>query len=142
MIIKFKCFIFLIKDNPAHNVPFIGSMWGLALERDRNVANEVYSILTNSIIARIYNFGSLSYYAFDQYLLANFVWKRARQNATIHDSYHCARLGPSKPFPTRRPEYMCFVTCLGCCDPKINNRTSHICPFECRPKEHPDWIYC
>ena len=83
----------------------------------------------------------------DQFLLAYYFWPLAIKNSTIHDSYHCQvkDLGGefSQPFPTRRPNgSRCHVGALGCCDTKSSLSIIQICPENCRPIEHRDWIYC
>ena len=66
------------------------------------------------------------------------------ENATIHDAYLCSWLG-GDPWPSKRPVYNCFVGCSHCCD-QIEQSDSFkydkVCPEECRPKNHQDWIYC
>lgn len=47
--------------------------------------------------------------------------------------------------PTKRPVYNCFVGCSQCCDQiedGDNFKYNKVCPKDCRPKEHQDWIYC
>ncbi|CAF4355383.1 unnamed protein product, partial [Adineta steineri] len=47
-------------------------------------------------------------------------------------------------FPTQRPsanETNCFVGCVRpCCG--TGKMPFGKCPKECRPKDHPEWIYC
>ncbi|CAF3715936.1 unnamed protein product, partial [Adineta steineri] len=50
----------------------------------------------------------------------------------------------SEAFPTQRPsanETNCFVGCVRpCCG--TGKMPFGKCPKECRPKDHPEWIYC
>ena len=77
----------------------------------------------------------------DQDFLKDFIWKYAQKNATIHDSYSCKEFG-GDPFPTKRPESFCYISCHHCCENIYKNKTNYECPLECRPKEHLDWTYC
>jgi hypothetical protein len=50
----------------------------------------------------------------------------------------------TEPFPTQRPSANvtnCFVGCARpCCG--TGKITFGQCPKECRPKDHPEWLYC
>ena len=122
-------------------------MWGFYNKKNRILANYFYNIITSKFISYwykiIYN-DFIQMKGQDQYLLAWYFWDIAKQNATIHDSYHCDELG-GKGFPTKRPLYgTCFVGAIGCCSSEqASTNFTYICPVQCRPKEHKnDWIYC
>ena len=133
----------IMRDHPLHNKEIIGGMWGYANERNRTLGKIIYElILSKSLKLNQKNLNNKDY---DQYFLSNFVWPIAKKSATVHDSYNCKYLG-GEPFPTKRPEdKFCFASCsLPCCDQTLNqkNRKMDVCPVECRPKDHQDWIYC
>jgi hypothetical protein len=91
-------------------------------------------------IASKYNPGFKNTKGFDQFFLTDQVWPITKTNATIHDSYTCKSFIGS-PFPTKRIG-ACFVgriADLGC---ELNNSSYMICPQNCRPKDHQEWIYC
>lgn len=49
------------------------------------------------------------------------------------------------PWPSKRPDYDCFAGCGECCDQvDLNHRKNYtkVCPEQCRPHDHKDWIYC
>ena len=61
------------------------------------------------------------------------------ENSLQHDSFHCATFNCSQPFPTERPQgegnYVGAIV-------SEKGTISHPCPYLCRPKERPEWIYC
>jgi hypothetical protein len=117
-------------------------MWGYAVEKNRKLANEILSIFVNKKISKLYNYNGESPKGLDQDFLAEYIWRVARRNATVHDSYSCTDFGNSLPFPTERPKSMCFVACFNCCNITINDRKNHECPWKCRPENHKNWLYC
>jgi hypothetical protein len=136
-----KCFFFK-KDNPGHNIPIVGGYWGLANSRNRPLADYLFKILTNKLIAGYYNPGDRNLKGYDQFLLKMFFARYSLRNSTTHDSYSCSYLG-GQPWPSKRPSGYCFVGCTWCCDqPEAESKANFICPKSCRPKEHQDWIFC
>ncbi len=112
--------------------------------RQRQLANYLFKVLTNKFIAYFYNQNGKSPKGHDQFLLTEFFSTYSYQNSTTHDSFTCAQLG-GEPWPSKRPDYNCFVGCTYCCDQvPINKRKPYpaICPKQCRPKDHQDWLHC
>ena len=123
-------------------MPIVGGMWGYANERNRDQANTLFDLITNKEIAINYNKYGNSSKGLDQEFLSTHVWPHVPNNSIIHDSYFCKTLRGT-PFPTQRSKIFCFASCSFCCDEKIFNVTwKDICPEDCRPKTHKDWIYC
>jgi hypothetical protein len=100
------------------------------------------------ILLKIYNRKLIKTYTgrADQTFLATHIWPLAESNILIHDSFHC-NYGfgyKTEPYPTQRPsanEINCFLGCLRpCCGQ--GKMSFEECPKECRPKNHPEWIYC
>ena len=56
-----------------------------------------------------------------------------------HDSYLCGKYPPTYPFPTQRNGSM-FVGMIVIGEQQVG--TAEICPENCRPSNHMDWIYC
>jgi hypothetical protein len=117
-------------------------MWAFRVESDRHFSKMFGSkIFNRSFIAR-YSLNK------DQQFLAEHLWPYAANKAMAHASYWCIYPGWNtyhRPFPTQRPlnniTNYCFVGCpKPCCDEK--GFQNEPCPIACRPKEHPDWIYC
>ena len=132
------------------------------------MAQYFLKVLTNKQVARYYNRNGQSPKQHDQWLLTRYFAPYIYDNSTTHDSYLCYWLGgePCKSFlfelcywkynfnfkiyhfkkgPTQRPIYNCFVGCSECCEQiedGDNFKYNKVCPKECRPKDHKDWIYC
>ncbi len=125
-------------------MPILGGMWGFANFRDRVTGFKILGLIKNKAIAKHYNFNGKSQKGNDQDFLAHFVWPLIKMNSTIHASFFCQHFGNiASPFPTQRPKYFCFVPCSYCCDEKFShNKWANVCPKECRPKDHHNWIYC
>ena len=135
-------------------------MWGMRVNVSRrSISRYLFNVITDPFVAKWYKYyPTYIKNGQDQYLLERFVWPLAIYNATIHDSYHCSNkaLGnsdESSPFPTQR-RFNCFVGQIGCCRESDTvyslsepvsigmNPITSICPLECRPHDHKDWIYC
>jgi hypothetical protein len=125
-----------------HDIPIVGGYWGYANVRNRNLGLYFFKVLTNAIIANFYNKVKHEK-GQDQYLLTDFMSKYSLANSTTHDSFSCQEIN-GDPWPTQR-QGNCFVGCSGCCNQSIefaNQIYTHVCPNECRPKQHQDWIFC
>lgn len=134
-------------DHPSHGPVILGGMWGFYNKISRQLANKLFKIITNKFIQYWYRIIYPVKFVpkgQDQFLLNWYFWPIAKQNATVHDSYHCKELG-GQPFPTQRPKYSnCYVGNLGCCETEPNSKKwAHVCSPECRPKDKiNEWIYC
>ncbi len=110
-------------------------MWGYKNSMNRETALMIFNKIKDH---------ASSYYAAkytDQFFLRDKVWPIAKQNATIHDSFHCKQYG-GESFPKQRMEKYCFAACDGVCCEDSTHKWPYVCPIECRPKDHKDWIYC
>ena len=76
----------------------------------------------------------------DQHFLIAYVYPLLRNVSVIHDSHLCKLYKDSKPFPTRRIG-ACFIGSTDY-DNSCINKKFHLCPEECRPKNHKDWTTC
>lgn len=133
-------YLFLcMRDHPLHGIPVLGGLWTSALSRNRLLFLHLFSILLDRNKVKRY---ALSH---DQTLLSELVWPKVKDQSLVFDSYTCDRLPhPNwRPFPSQRTSTECH---LGCIRPCCVNSTKIIlkkpCPEKCRPKNHPDWIYC
>jgi hypothetical protein len=110
---------------------------------NRTATRELFSKITDKYMAWRYLSGKGFGCGADQDFLSDQVWQLAEDVSTIHDSYSCNLFKNSQPFPTQRQDkYVCFATCAFCCNSTINPELSVVCPVQCRPKEHQDWLYC
>jgi hypothetical protein len=118
----------------------LGGMWGIKTRFDKTLSKYLYKVITSRLITAWYSLytGEKGH---DQYILNWYFWPHVKANSTIHDSYTCQKFG-GKAFPSQRPPYEeCFVGAMGSCKKK-HSSYKLVCPIECRPQEHPDWIYC
>jgi hypothetical protein len=124
-------------DNPVHNVPILGGMWGIRMSLNRNMSNKIYNLVVDKSIGQKYNKNGKSPKGNDQLFLSDKVYKFFVNQATIHDSYSCKKFANSKPFPTER-KVVDHVGSVNYAPPdKIQE-----CPIECRPSNHQNWKYC
>jgi hypothetical protein len=129
-----------MRDHPWHSTAMLGGMWGFRPSLNPNISRRIHNIIHNrELVAR---YGGIA----DQAFLTSYVWPLAKSSAIVHDSFLC-RNGyghNSEPFPTQRPsanKTNCFVGCVRpCCSSE--KMPFEVCPKECRPKDHPEWIYC
>ncbi|CAF2381812.1 unnamed protein product [Rotaria sp. Silwood2] len=133
-------YLFLtIRDHPFHGIPILGGLWSSALYRNRLLFFRLFSILLDKIKVQQYSFAN------DQTLLTELIWPKIKHQALAFDSYTCQQFqeGNQYPFPTQRPSRDCHLGCVRpCCQNSSKIRLDKPCPAECRPKNHPDWIYC
>ncbi|CAF3491022.1 unnamed protein product [Rotaria socialis] len=129
-----------LRDHPQHNVPMLGGMWGFRPSLNRSISRLILDKIYNRELIKRYGGRA------DQSFLSSHVWSYAKASVIAHDSFLCKHeFGQkSEPFPTQRPsvnETNCFIGCTRpCCTP--GKRPFGPCPPECRPKDHPEWVYC
>lgn len=133
-------FIFhVLRDNKEHGIPILGGLWGAAIGRARQHLFDTFvPVLIPSIAGRYNGTG-------DQLFLSDFVWRRVKTKTLAFDSYTCQQFG-GRPYPSERPRRTCYIGCIRMCctntTAEDGNRPIDSCPKACRPKNHPEWIYC
>ena len=131
----------IMRDHPKHHMPMLGGLWGFRPSLNRSLSRVILDKIYNQTLIRRYPGRA------DQAFLGFHVWPFARSSVLIHDSFFCGdRIGHgAKPFPTQRPlgnkTTNCFVGCARPCCARGHMPFSE-CPKKCRPKTHPEWIYC
>ncbi|XP_064097040.1 uncharacterized protein LOC135208606 isoform X2 [Macrobrachium nipponense] len=125
-----RCF-HIMRDNIFHRAPIMAGMWGgcntWREQQFRNVREQMFQDVSNGVD--------------DQSTLKSRLWPLARGNATVHDSYNCRRFPGSQPFPSQRVNFT-FVGQRTYRKWYRKERTFLQCPWRCRPRQHPDWVYC
>ncbi|CAF1385660.1 unnamed protein product [Rotaria sordida] len=133
-------YLFLtMRDHPFHGIPILGGLWTSALYRNRLLFLRLFSILLDKNKVQQYSL------VHDQKLLTELIWPRIKRQTLAFDSYTCQQFkeGHQYPFPTQRSSRDCHLGCVRpCCQNSSNIELIKPCPKECRPKNHPDWIYC
>jgi hypothetical protein len=119
-------------------------MWGFRNKNNRQLASILFDKMSCKNISRIYNADRQNKKQGDQNFLLNHFWEIAKKNTTLHASFFCNSFGlKAEPFPTKRHEKLCYVSCIDCCDEIYTNKSfKYKCPLECRPPEHKNWNYC
>ena len=115
-------------------------MFGIYNARNRVLSDKLYKYLIDRKIS--YKYKNDDTYGEDQKYLPHYVYPFIRENSIIHDSHLCNRFKDSEPFPTRiqggcwvgKPYVIEQDDCEKLC--------WHVCPIECRPKDHLDWWSC
>jgi hypothetical protein len=115
-------------------------MWGFRPSLNANTSRILHDKIHNQQLIKQYGGRG------DQTFLASHVWPLAKPSVVAHDSFLCQNgFGhASEPFPTQRPsanETNCFVGCVRPCCGRGKMPFGE-CPKQCRPKDHPEWIYC
>ncbi|CAF2641649.1 unnamed protein product [Rotaria sp. Silwood2] len=129
-----------MRDHPMHGVPMLGGMWGFRPSLNRNLSRLIHDKIHNQELIKRYGGRA------DQGFLSSHIWPFAKASAIAHDSFLCTHgFGhQADPFPTQRPsanETNCFIGCVRpCCG--FGKMPFGECPKRCRPKDHPEWIYC
>lgn len=127
-----------MRDHKAHGALMLGGMWGTRLD---NKTRPVWKRSWESILKDRRSKAKSASGGPDQQLLGAYVWSNfgGKSGCLQHDSYLCRRYSGSVPWPTQRPmepnNYVGSVV--------VQNYTlKDVCPKECRPKDHQDWIHC
>lgn len=121
----------------------LAGLWGMAVEKDRSIAQKVFKIITNPL-NKFWHKNHAAEKQADQIFLRDFLYDTVKKNVMIHDSFNCESLG-GRPFPTMRPPEYCHVGGYGCCGPNsinFNRSFPHECPEKCRPRKHKEWVFC
>ncbi|KAK3875033.1 hypothetical protein Pcinc_020067 [Petrolisthes cinctipes] len=122
------CYHFM-SDHNGHRKAVMGGMWGGCNSWQPNKTRE---IRTNLYLSKK-NYGG------DQKALSKNLYHWAKTNMTYHVAYYCQRFKDSLPFPTRRVN----GTFVGSAKYRYPHTfLQKVCPWECRPKFHKDWILC
>ena len=128
-----------MRDHPYHGIPILGGLWTAAQHRDRLLFLRLFGVLLDSSRVQQYTLAG------DQNLLGDLIWPHVKHRTLVYDSYTCEQFhdGIQRPYPTRRPSMDCHLGCVRpCCQNSSKNAIGKPCPPQCRPKTHPDWLYC
>lgn len=130
-----KSFHFM-RDHPQHGTPVLGCGWGCKMTdmvRLKWKTTWKKGFADKIVWANRYDWGP------DQRFLSKYVWPWAKKVSIGHDSYTCRSYPYTKGFPTQRKnEPNNFVASVV----SENHTLWEVCPEECRPKNHLDWIHC
>lgn len=131
-------------DHPLHGVFILAGLWGFRPEYDRTLAQKLFQKIVDPSMRKWHRLNRNDKQA-DQTFLDKHLRPFIETSLTAHDSFHCLRFrSSSRPFPKQRPSsYYCHVGGYGCCGAQFLNASfPHECPYECRPHEHKEWVFC
>ena len=135
----------IMRDNPAHVTDILGGMFGI-----QQHTNDSKLMRRAEFEKMVHDHGSGWTKGDDQIALTNVLTHSAVEDSVVHDSYLCLQGylegALQLPFPTQRlsgqnftkpaPGVPNFVGNTG------NDAIVHVCPVQCRPKDHKDWLLC
>ena len=77
-------------------------MWGFYNNRDRSLADKIFSYLIDPTISAKFNTpNEANKYLGDELFLKEYVYPLIKNNSISHDSYNCNQ-SAGKPFPSKR----------------------------------------
>ena len=127
----------VMRDHPAHGASILAGLWGARM--DLPGQREIFQAGMEKMLEDVRLRGPHWYKGLDQSLLRSRIWPLVESQTCVHDSYFCRAYQSNnwRPFPTERETgSFNFVGSVG---PMELNK---ICPPECRPPTHQDWILC
>ncbi|KAG7163831.1 hypothetical protein Hamer_G019100 [Homarus americanus] len=130
----------VMRDHPLHDIAVMAGMWGARWDGDpARKMPTLMATLRDTLFTK--GMGRRGYFD-DQFLLTAVVYPTMKGQVMAHDSYLCGRYeNDSKPWPTQRQEGA-FVGARRYKKQFQNEIIRQRCPRECRPPEHPGWLYC
>ena len=136
----------IMRDNPAHGTNIMGGMFGVRQDLAEN--KEVRKAEFDRMLKE---YGSGWYKGQDQVALAIILSPHAFNDSVVHDSYLCQvdilmKGKLNLPFPTQRLSGPNF-TMPAPVEPNFVGNTGNyaiddVCPIDCRPADHKDWLLC
>ena len=129
-----------MRDHPAHSAFMMGGMWGGKVDQAGAQFMTAFKKMFKDGIAYVPREEGGGY---DQIALTRFVWPWAKKMALSHDSYTGHKFTRTSPFPTQRRQGVGnFIGSVVSLNQSLSLDGTWVCPEKCRPKQHPDWIYC
>ncbi|CAL4075793.1 unnamed protein product, partial [Meganyctiphanes norvegica] len=129
-----------MRDHPTHNWTVVPNLWAVRANTDKTSPESINSPASLADLREeLYRNFMGNYRPFnDQLLLTEVIWPILQVSVMQHDSLHCKQFYGSRPFPTERT----FGHWVGCPAHGYVETFKWVCPKECRPPKHEDWIYC
>ncbi|CAG0904011.1 unnamed protein product [Darwinula stevensoni] len=120
-----------MKDHPAHHGPVFAGLWGAKVSQNRSFVHYLGRKM-------VFESKTSDDEGLDQDLLRDVLWDEAREHFLVPASFTCDEFvgGETRPFPTRRDGGFWLGSGTRYA-PLVKE-----CPLKCRPKVHPDWVYC
>ena len=124
-----------MRDNPAHNIEILGGMWCYRTANSLTRATDNLELILKNAGRR--SSTSEAEKGDDQDMLQKYLWPVLKNDVIQHDSYLCKKYPGSIPYPSQRSA---INEVIG--GPREMGLRSPVCPKECRPRNHLDWLYC
>ena len=124
-----------MRDHPDHGAVILGGMWCYRTINNIAKATRILELILKNAAKR--SSTSEASKGNDQPMLHIYLWPELKNDVIQHDSYLCKRYAGSIPFPSQRSAVNEIIG--------LTNRSgieARVCPTECRPRDHQDWLYC
>ena len=127
-----------MRDHPSHGIEILGGMWCYRTTNSLIKASRNLKVMLKNAERRS---STEAKKGDDQIVLQKYLWPELKNDVIQHDSYLCKYYPGSIPYPSQRSATNEFIGCPkftieeACSVPKV-------CPKDCRPRDHQDWIYC
>ena len=121
-----------MRDHPAYNIEILGSMWCYCTANSLTRATDNLELILKN--ARRRSSISDAKKGDDQDMPQKYLWPVLKNDIIQYDSYLCKKYSGSKPYPSQR---LAINEVIG-----GFRSIAPLCPEECRPRKHLDWLYC
>ena len=124
-----------IRDHPQHGIEILGGMWCYRTANSLTRATHYLQLILENADKRSTTKEAIK--GDDQVMLQKYLWPELKKDVIQHDSYLCKNYPGSIPYPSQRSainEVIGGSREMGLRPP--------VCPKECRPRNHLDWLYC
>ena len=121
-----------MRDHPAYNIEILGSMWCYCTANSLTRATDNLELILKN--ARRRSSISEAKKGDDQDMPQKYLWPVLKNDIIQYDSYLCKKYSGSKPYPSQR---LAINEVIG-----GFRSIAPLCPEECRPRKHLDWLYC
>ena len=127
-----------MRDHPDHHIQILAGLWcypstNSLIKASRNLEVMLKNAERRSSTSEVTKED-------DQNILQKYLWPELKNDVIQHDSYLCKYYPGSIPYSSK---VLAINEIIGCSEQHIQFcRAAKICPKDCRPRDHLDWLYC
>ena len=127
-----------MRDHPKHHIEILGGMWCYRTTNSLTRASRILEVMLKNAERRSNTLEATK--GDDQIILQKYLWPKLKNDVIQHDSYLCNYYPGSIPYPSQRSAINEFI---GCATHTVQHcSVTKVCPKDCRPWDHQDWVYC